>query len=63
MKKDKEQLMKKFKEFSKINLTKICKDKGIRVENLYHGTTSLENMNIVRSELQKRLLKWLSEDE
>ena len=61
--KEKEKIIKKFKEFNKITLTSICKEKGIRTENLVRGSTTIDNMIIVKNELQKRILKWLSEDE
>lgn len=63
MNKEKELLVKKFKSFNKITLTSICREHNIRLDNLLHGTTSIEKMNIVRSELRKKILKWLSEDE
>lgn len=61
--KEKEKIIKKLKEYNKITLTSICREKGIRSENLIKGSTTLDNMIIVKNELQKRILKWLSEDE
>lgn len=61
-KKEKEELLKFIRSYTKITITSICKENNIRVDNLIHGTTSLENIKLVKDELKKKIIKWLADE-
>lgn len=50
------------KRFNKIKVKTICKENGIRDDNVYRASTKLENMIIVKKELKKQVLEWLGSD-
>lgn len=41
--------------FSKINITQICKDLGVSRSNVMTGRSSAETTKLVRKEIEKRL--------
>lgn len=56
MKNKKEEILKFIKEFNDITVTGICQEKGIRSENIYKKSTTLENMLTVKKEIKKRIM-------
>ena len=53
------------KEFSKISVSKICKDKKINSSLLYNKPNQpkqLENAKIVKEEIKKRIAKLINDD-
>ena len=45
------------KKFSKISITKVCKELGINRGNLLSGRTTPENIKKVRDELERKVSK------
>lgn len=62
MKEKKQEVLDFIKAFNKINVKTICKENGIRDDNVYRATTTLENMLKVKKELKKRVIELLGSD-
>ena len=62
MKEKKEEILKFIKDFNKIKVKSICKEKGIMDSNVCRASTTLENMLIVKKELKKQVIEWLGSD-
>lgn len=56
MKNKKEEILKFIKDFNDITVTGICQEKGIRSENIYKKSTTLENMLTVKKEIKRRIM-------
>lgn len=56
MKNKKEEILKFIKEFNDITVKGICQEKGIRSENIYKKSTTLENMLTVKKEIKRRIM-------
>lgn len=52
---NKERDLKYIKEFSKINITEICKDLKVEKTNIYRGIASAKKIRKVKEELKKRI--------
>ena len=62
MKDKKLEVLKFIKDFNKINVKTICKQKGLMDSNVCRASTTLENMLIVKKELKKQVIEWLGSD-
>lgn len=51
----KEKDLKYIQEFSKINITQICKDLGVSRSNVMTGRSSSDTTKAVKEEIQRRL--------
>lgn len=54
---NKEENLKFIKNFSKISLNKICKETKICRQNIQTGSTSAENVEIVKRAIEKEIAK------
>lgn len=56
--------LKYIKNFSKINISKICRKNKINRANLYNGKTTKRNERLVREEIESEIAKlYLKEDD
>ncbi len=59
---EKEKVLKYIKDFSKINVTSICRKLNIDRANLLKGKTTLENLVKVKVEIQKSLIDMIEKN-
>lgn len=59
---EKEKILKFIKGFNNITIKSICEENGVRADNVYKSSTSVENMQKIKRELKKRIIELLGSD-